>query len=168
MEGPSSTIPLCPQRYMGVLPLPTALAGLKPLRPLGPAQLRPLDVCTFLPVNVSRNQKLLACSITPAPVGLLPQFPSQGSALAQCWVGAHAPQRSKPKSLSFAQPAMSIPPIESSEPKMPTALPGQAELPLPARPGESSTVLERSCASLSCQPGMLPASTTAGQILCNF
>lgn len=29
------------------------------------AQLRPLDVCTFLPVNVSRNQKLLGWSITP-------------------------------------------------------------------------------------------------------
>lgn len=65
--------------------------------------------------------------------------------------------------------AMSIPPLDTSEPQMPPELLGQAAGTSPSQAwGKGATISEQSRASLSCQAGTLPTSTVPGQIPCYF
>lgn len=140
-RGPSSAIPLCPQRGTGVLPLPAAL-------PVAGATAATLPLHSY-DLWMFAHSCLLMCLITkscwdgallpPAPAGLLSPFPGWESAPSPCQVGAHASQRSENKSPAHAQPAMSllgamgIPPLDTSEPKMLTELPGQTAVASPIR-----------------------------------
>lgn len=138
-RGSSSTIPLCLQWGMGVLPLPAALPGAGTTTDALPPHSS--DLWMFA------HSCLLMCLVTkscqdgallpPAHAGLLPPFPSRESEPTLCWVGVCTLQRSKTKSPAHTQPVMpllgatSVPPLDTSEPKMPTEFPGQMAITSP-------------------------------------
>lgn len=91
-RGPSSTIPLCPQWGMGVLPSPAALLGAGAAAAALP--LPNSDLWMFA------HSCLLMCLakkhwdgalLPPAPAGPLSLFPRWESAPTPCWVGARIP-----------------------------------------------------------------------------
>lgn len=143
--------------YLGDPPLSSLLGScLRPLLSQGLRQLprhRPLDVCTFLLVNVSRNQKLRDAA--PCRRCLLFCSPRLEISTHTGWAYTHTHTPQHPNSTGKLQKAAGAPRADGRHLSTP-------------RTGKPSTMWERSHASLGRQAGTLPTSTLPGQILGDF